>query len=172
MTEDRVMFRNFLKFKIKDDLLIKVIHRDDGSEQHQVVVPKEVIPFILRHLHNNMGHPDRDRTTSLVIIWFYWPRMRRDIATWIEECDRCLKFKTPDNQRAELVCMDYLTLEPCKGGIQNILVNTDHFSKFSVAVPTRYQISKTTADALFHNFIVPYGNPTTLHSDQGANFFK
>lgn len=107
--------------------------------------------------------------------------MRRDITTWIEECDRCLKFKTPDNQRAELVsiktsyplelvCMDYLTLEPCKGGIQNNLVITDHFSKFSVAVPTRNQTSKTTADALFHNFIVPYGIPTTLHSDQGANF--
>lgn len=51
---DKVMFRNFSKFRIKDDLLIKVIHRDDGSEQHQVVVPKEVIPVILRYLHNNM----------------------------------------------------------------------------------------------------------------------
>lgn len=179
--DDKVMYRNFSKFRIKDDLLIKVIHSDDGSEQHQVVVPKEVTPIILQHLHNNMGHPGRDRTTSLVIDRFYWPRMRRDIATWIEECDRCLKFKTPDNQRAELVsirtsyplelvCMDYLTLEPCKGGIQNVLVITDHFSKFSVAVPTRNQTSKTTADALFHNFIVPYGIPTTLHSDQGANF--
>ena len=128
-----------------------------------------------------MGHPGRDRTTSLIIDRFFWPRMRGDIATWIQECDRCLKFKTPDNQRAELVniktsyplelvCMDYLTLEPCKGGIQNILVITDHFSKFSVAVPTRNQTSKTTADALFHNFIVPYGIPTTIHSDQGANF--
>lgn len=29
---DKVMFRNFSKFRIKDDLLIKVIHRDDGSE--------------------------------------------------------------------------------------------------------------------------------------------
>lgn len=56
LTEDngKVMFRNFSKFRIKDDLLIKVIHRDDGSEQHQMVVPKEVIPIILRHLHNNM----------------------------------------------------------------------------------------------------------------------
>ena len=37
-------------------------------------------------------------------------------------------------------------------------------------MPTRNQTSKTTADALFLNFIVPYGIPTTIHSDQGANF--
>lgn len=29
---DKVMFWNFLKFRIKDDLFIKVIYRDDGSE--------------------------------------------------------------------------------------------------------------------------------------------
>lgn len=133
------MFRNFSKFRIKHFLLIKVIHKDDDSGQHQVVVPKEVIHIILQHLYNNMEHPGRNRTTSLVIDWFYWSRMRRAIATWIEECDRCLKFKTPDSQRAELVrrktsyplelvCIDYLTLEPFKTGIQNILVITDHFS--------------------------------------------
>lgn len=30
--------------------------------------------------------------------------------------------------------------------------------------------AKTTADAFFHNFIVHYGLPGTIHSDQGANF--
>lgn len=37
-------------------------------------------------------------------------------------------------------------------------------------MPTRNQTSKTTANALFHNFIVAYGIQTALHSDQGANF--
>lgn len=184
MTEDddKVMFRDFSKFRIEDDLLIKVTHRDGESEQHKVVIPKEDIPGMLKHLHNYMGHPGRDKTTSLVIDRFYWPMMMRDIVTWIEECDRCLKFKTPDNQRAELVriktypfelaCMAYVTLEPFEGGIKNILAITDHFSKFYVAVPTRNQTSKTTADALFHNFIVPYGILTTLHLEQDAIFSR
>ena len=34
------------------------------------------------------------------------------------------------------------------------------------------QIARTTVDALFHNFIVHYGIPQKIHSDQGANFMS
>ena len=118
--------------------------RQDDSKHQQVVVPKEVVPIIFPQLHNRMEHHGRDRTTSLITDRFFWPRMRGDKATWIQECDRCLKFKTPDNQRAELViikisyppelvCVDFFTLEPCKG-IQSILAITDHFCKFCKSV--------------------------------------
>ena len=43
-----------------------------------------------------------------------------------------------------------------------------HFTKYSVAVATKNQTAKTTAEALLNNFI--FGNPTKLLSDQGANF--
>ena len=146
-------------------------------------MPRDAVPLIMEFLHNKMGHPGRDRTTSLIAERFYWPRMRNDIQSWIEDCDRCTKFKTPTNQRAELVsirtsfplelvCMDYLTIEPCKGGVQNILVMTDHFTKFAVAVPTRNQTAKTTADVFFNHFVMPYGLPMKIHSDQGANFMS
>ena len=112
---------------------------------------------------------------------FYWPRMSADLNAWVNACDRCLKRKSPTNNRAplvsittqqplELVTMDFLTLEMSKGGFQNILVITDHFTKYAVDVPTKYQTAKTTADALFYNFIVHYGLPLRLHSDHGANF--
>ena len=72
----------------------------------------------------------------------------------------------------ELVCMDYLALEPSKGGQHNILVITDHFTRYAQAIVTKNQTAKTTADALFHNFIVHYGIPQKIHSDQGENFMS
>jgi hypothetical protein len=66
--------------------------------------------------------------------------------------------------------MDYLTLEPAKERIANILVITDHFTKFHMAIPTKSQTVKTTSEAFYNNFIVHYGIPTSIHSDQGAKF--
>ena len=70
----------------------------------------------------------------------------------------------------ELVCVDYLSLEMSKGGFEHILVITDHFTRYAQAIPTRNQTDKTTARVLFEHFIVHYGFPSKLHSDQGRNF--
>jgi transposase InsO family protein len=66
--------------------------------------------------------------------------------------------------------MDFLTLEPSKGNYQHILVITDHFTRFAMAIPTRNQLARTVADAFYNNFILHYGIPERIHSDQGANF--
>ena len=70
----------------------------------------------------------------------------------------------------EMICIDYLTLHMSKGNYQYFLVITDHFTRYAQAVPTRNMSACTTADALFNTFIVHYGFPARIHSDQGANF--
>lgn len=66
--------------------------------------------------------------------------------------------------------MDFLTLERSKGGYHHILVITDHFSRFAVAVPTKNLTAKTTAEAFYDNFITNYEILARIHSEQGANF--
>ena len=70
----------------------------------------------------------------------------------------------------ELVHLDYLCLEPCKGKIENVLVVTDHFTKYAQAFPTKSQTASTTAQVLWNNFICHYGFPEKFISDQGRNF--
>ena len=56
-----------------------------------------------------------------------------------------------------MLCIDFLSLEECKGGIANILVITDHFTKYAQAYPCNIQTAVTTAEVLYDNFIVHYG---------------
>ena len=72
----------------------------------------------------------------------------------------------------EIVCIDYLSLEQSKGGYENILVITDHFTRYAQAIPTRNQKAKTTAKCLWENFIQHYSFPARLHNDQGRNFLS
>lgn len=74
------------------------------------------------------------------------------------------------SQPLELVCLDFLTLERSKGGYEYVLVITDHFSRFAMAIPTKNMTAKTTAEVFYQHFIVYYGIPQKIHSHQGANF--
>ncbi len=46
----------------------------------------------------------------------------------------------------EMVCLDFLQLEESKGGISNILVLTDHYTRYAQAYPTANQTALTTAN--------------------------
>ena len=128
-----------------------------------------------------MGHQGRDRTLSLVRQRFYWPGLESDVEHKVKSCIRCIQRKTVPKPSAELVniittqpmelvCIDFLSLERSKGGHENILAITGHFTRYAQAFPTRNQLAKTTAKVLFEQFIVHYGFPARLHSDQGRNF--
>ena len=71
----------------------------------------------------------------------------------------------------ELVHMDYLTIEATEGGKDiHILVITDHFSRYAQAIVTSLQTAKCTTQNLWDKFIVHYGLPEKILTDQGHNF--
>lgn len=138
---------------------------------NQLVLPRQLIQSALTGIHNNNGHPGKDRTIGFLRDRFFWTGMNFDTENWIKNCNRCLRRKSTCQKAPlinitssyvlQLVCLDYLTLEPCKGGINNILVITDHYTRFTMAIPTKNQTAKTTVESLFNNFIIHYGLPAS-----------
>jgi transposase InsO family protein len=179
--ESRRFVKEWEHLKLMSGVLYRQV-KTDGVLQRQLVLPSTQRLDVIRRYHEDIGHLGRDKTFSIVRSRFFWPLMRKDVETVVKSCDRCIRRKAPQlpqraslvsistTQPLELVCMDFLSLEGSKGGYANILVITDHFTKYSLAFATKNQLASTTARVLFDNFIVPYGIPMKLHSDQGRNF--
>ena len=176
----RRYIRDWDKLILKSGVLYRKME-SEGQESHQLVVPASVKHIVLTALHDDMGHQGRDRTLALLKTRFFWIGMNADVDRKVRECGRCIRRKSRPRPAAELVnisssypmelvCIDYLSLEPSKGGLENILVITDHFTRLAHAIPTRNQTARTTAKALYENFFIHYGFPAKLHSDKAQNF--
>uniref|UniRef100_A0A3P9L3Q8 Gypsy retrotransposon integrase-like protein 1 n=1 Tax=Oryzias latipes TaxID=8090 RepID=A0A3P9L3Q8_ORYLA len=175
-----LLLREWNRLELKDNILYR--RRQDGEHiLFQLVLPEELRSMVLTSLHNDMGHLGVERTLDLVRSRFFWPRMAADVEQKIKTCDRCIRRKALPERAAplvnietsrplELLCMDFLTLEPDQSNTKDILVLTDHFTKYAVAIPTANQKAKTVAKCLWENFIVHYGIPERLHTDQGPDF--
>ena len=54
--------------------------------------------------------------------------------------------------------------------VKNVLVMTDHFTRYALAVVTKDQMAKTVAKVFYECFIAVFGVPIKLLSNRGANF--
>lgn len=172
--------REWRRLESRNGVLYR-LRQEHGEKTHQLVLPIELRATVLKSLHDDLGHLGIERTLDLVRSRFYWPRMSSDVEQKIKTCERCVRQKTlPEravplmniktSRPLELVCVDFLSLEPDQSNTKDILVLTDHFTKYAVAIPTRNQKAQTVAKCLWENFLVHYGFPEKLMSDQGLDF--
>ncbi len=174
----KVLLRDWEKLKLDEH---GILFRQT-SQRKQLVLPAQFKRTVLKEMHDEMGHQGLDRTTSLIRDRFFWPYMQKDIENYVLRTCSCIKQKTPCREtRAplkniktthpfELVSIDFLHLDKCKGGYEYILVIVDHFTRFAQAYATTSKSAKTVADRLFNDFALKFGFPSRIHHDQGGEF--
>ena len=154
--------------------------RESKETLFQLGLPATHREVALKGCHDGVGHLGLKHMLDLMCNRFCWPHMAAQVKEHIGKCHPCLAFKAKQPKAPleniiathplELVHLDYLCLEPGKSLEENVLVVTNHFTRYTQAYVTRTQTAHTTVRTLWDKFIVHYGLPEKILSDQGCNF--
>ncbi len=167
------------KFEMANGVLYRK-RVDQERVQRQLVLPRSFREMVLTCLHDNMGHLGIERTLDLIRSRFYWPRMANAVERKIRTCERCVRRKSAVQKAAplinirtsrplELVCMDFLSVNLTAATLKTFWSLRPLYEVRS-RNSTRNQKAQTVARCLWDHFLVHYGFPEKLHSDQGPDF--
>ncbi|KAL1448514.1 hypothetical protein WDU94_002712, partial [Cyamophila willieti] len=148
--------------------------------------PRPIVPVTLRRaifdqLHG-LSHPGGRASCHLISTSFVWPSMKKDIKTWVRQCNKCQISKVQRHEHSPLV--QYLVpdtrfshvhvdivgpLPPSRGSIY-LLTMIDRYTRWLEAVPIPDQTAETVARTFFESWVARFGSPVYLITDQGRNF--
>ena len=108
---------------------------------NQFVMPRQFRKQTVQVCHEDYGHLGMDRVLLLLQERYYWPKMSSDVRTHIRACERCIRFKQPQEKEEmypitatyplELIHVDFLTIGGKQDRMKNVLVVTDHFTRYA-----------------------------------------
>ena len=161
--------------------------RDDLRPSLQTIVPATGRKEILNQLHSSQisgGHFAVEKTLARIRQRFWWPTMRTDVEKKIQWCLTCAARSTGGKKRVAglvpfKVGIRFNTLAAdilgpvtlaAKSRAKHILVMTDLFTKYAISVPLVSTDSAEVAREIVENWVLKFGAPNILHTDQGKNF--
>ena len=152
---------------LKQGVLYRRVTPSDAKPRLQLILPPSHRNKAIEGCPDQVGHLGQDRVLELLRDRFYWPGMHIDVASYLNSCPRHLRRKSQAdqapllnievNQPLELIHLDYFKIEPSKGNVENVLIITDHFTRYAQAFPSKTQTALATAKLLWNNFILHYG---------------
>ena len=106
--------------------------------------------------------------------------MADEVRRYIQNCEHCIRFKQRSgwaelkpleaSYLLELVHMDFLKIGGKDDKNANVLVVTDHFTRYAQAYVTGNQQASTVACAFIDKFVTNYGWPVKILTDQAKDF--
>uniref|UniRef100_A0A146LKA7 RNA-directed DNA polymerase n=1 Tax=Lygus hesperus TaxID=30085 RepID=A0A146LKA7_LYGHE len=173
-------------WKTEGGLLYKFLaDRDELVNTWKLVVPKEQRNQLLdlNHATPSSGHFGVFKTLKRIAAEFYWPKMRRDVQSFVAKCSVCAAFKTPTTKPAgtmgrhhvsrpwELIAMDFTGKYPRSPRRNEYMLSVQClFTKFILLFPMTNCRVANLVKLLEDKVFCVYGVPSGIVCDNGAQF--
>ena len=160
-----------------------LLYFSDWAQRQRLCVGKSEQLTIMTEIHESVtdaAHAGYHRMYNRLAMTYYWPRMSRDIRTFVQTCDVCQKIKPSRRGPAgllqplpipsrpfEVVTMDFIPELPEANQFDSILVIVDKLTKYAIFTPTHTtDTSEDTARLFSHHIVAHYGMPKQIISDR------
>ena len=149
----------------------------------RVLVPADLRRRVFNDLHA-LSHPGIRATRRLAARAFLWTGMNKDITAWASSCLACQAAKVTRHQRAPVheipipvrrfshVHVDLVGPLKPSGGCSYLLTVVDRSTRWPEAVPLADITAETVVRAFSSSWVARFGCPSTLTTDQGAQFMS
>ena len=130
---------------------------------------------------HEISHPSTRTTRKMIALRYFWKGMNKDITTWTKSCIDCQKSKIQrhtispfgkfaDSNRFEHLHMDIVGPLTYCDGYRYIVTMIDRSTGWPEAYPVKDITAETIADIIYTGWIVRFGCPLRLTTDQGRQF--
>ncbi len=174
---------------MKDGVLVRkwtpCSDRALGEPIFQIVIPDGLRDLVLKTAHGDVaGHLGVKKTYNNVMRYFFWPRLKRDVASFIKTCHTCQIVGKANEVLAPAPLypipvvsnpFEYLTIDcvgplsPSKAGSTYMLTVMCQTTRYPAVYPLRKITTKAVVKAL-SQFISVFGIPRIIQTDRGTNF--
>ncbi len=170
-----------------EDKVYRTVKNPNGVNHYQVYVPAALRSKVLVAFHDNplSGHFGRFKTLKRIQKLAYWPKMWKDVVTYVRNCTVCQTLK-PETRRLagkiqqtvvgrpwEMLGIDLMGPLPrsTKGNTQ-LLVIVDYYSRWVELFPLRKATAEVIGQILIREIFTRWGTPDYLLSDRGSQFIS
>ena len=163
----------------------KVLYHLAKDHSLRVVLAKGDRKRLFRETHDGKfgGHLRENKVYGIIERHYWWPGMRKDIASWCRACLTCAARHVGRSVKPPLtpvpvggpfdrIGVDILQLPLTKRGNKYALVFMDYLTKWPEVFAVRDQTAPTIARHLVEHIITRHGVPAQILSDRGANFLS
>lgn len=181
--------QQFPEWRVADQKLYRFIENQTvGDErcQWKLVVPQKNRADVLRECHDDAtaAHLGIFKTTHRVCLKYYWPKMAKDIKSYVLKCETCLAYKSRQFKQLglmgnfcsvdrpfQMIATDLLGPYPRSSkGYKFVLVVVDWLTKFTLTFPLRSATAPAVARHLENDVFLTYGVPGIIVCDNGPQY--